>query len=421
MKYAIGELIDLPQLQRLMETLYRATGINHALIDNDSVVHTAVGWQEICTKFHRVHPATCARCLDSDRYIQAHLHDGPYIGYRCPQGLVDYATPVIIEGVHVANIFTGQMLHEPPDIDFFRKQAQEFGFDETAYLEALRKVPIIPRERVEQIMAFQVQLAQMLAASGLMRLRRIEAEADLLELNRGLELRSRQLESANKELEEFSYSISHDMRTPLRAIDGFSKILIEEHGARLDDEGRRMLRVVRENARHMGRLIDDILQFLRLGKRKMEGEGLDLASLAQDVFAELSAAAPARRMRLMVQSLPAAWGDREMIRQALRSLLSNAIKFSAAQAETMIELGGAAEKEENTYYVKDRGVGFDMRYADKLFKVFERVHPTGQYEGTGIGLAIVKRIVERHGGRVWAEGRVGEGATFYFALPHRRA
>src|SRR5690242_20634761 len=131
MKYSIAQLIDLPQLQQLMETLHEATGINHALIDNDSVVHTAVGWQEICTDFHRVNARSCERCLESDRYILEHLKDGPYVGYRCPQGLYDYATPVIVEGEHLANVFTGQMLHEPPDLDFFRRQAGEFGFDET--------------------------------------------------------------------------------------------------------------------------------------------------------------------------------------------------------------------------------------------------------------------------------------------------
>lgn len=464
MKYPIGELIDLPQLQRLMETLYEATGINHALIDNDSVVHTAVGWQDICTKFHRVNPLTCARCLDSDRYILEHLHEGPYIGYRCPQGLVDYATPVVIEGEHIANIFTGQMLHAPPDIEFFRQQAREFGFDEAAYLEALKNVPVIPEEHIENVMAFQVQLAQMLAKSGLSRLRQLAAEEGLRKLNQELAQRidertqevhernrqlshevaerkhaeaqareanealesrvaqrTAQLEAANKELEEFSYSMSHDMRAPLRAIDGFAKILAEEYGAKLDDEGRRLLRVVRDNAQRMGRLIDDILRFLRLGRRRMEPCAVDMAALARDVFDELRAAAPGRSLKLEIGALPPAWGDREMLKQVLLDLLANAIKFSPLDRPAVIEVGTADDGTEIAYFVKDAGVGFDMRYADKLFKVFERVHSAGQYEGTGIGLAIVKRIVERHGGRVWAEGRVGEGATFHFVLPQRRA
>jgi PAS domain S-box-containing protein len=250
---------------------------------------------------------------------------------------------------------------------------------------------------------------------------RQQAEAKIHQLNEELEQRVAQrtalLESANKEIEEFSYSISHDLRTPLRAINGFSQILLEEQGARLDEEGRRLLKVVRDNAQRMGGQIDGILSFLRMGKREMEFTNVDIARLAQDVFAGLLATYPARSMRLETGYLPMASGDREMLREVLMNLLSNAVKFSPDGSEAVIELSGLAAETENTYKVKDYGVGFDMQYVDKLFKVFERVHPTGQYEGSGIGLAIVKRIINRHGGRVWAEGKVNEGATVYFTLP----
>ncbi|MDD2914015.1 MAG: ATP-binding protein [Gallionella sp.] len=250
---------------------------------------------------------------------------------------------------------------------------------------------------------------------------RKHAEAAVLKLNAELEQRvakrTAQLEAANKELEEFSYSMSHDMRTPLRALDGFSKILLEEHCTRLDGEGRRLLKVLRDNAQRMGRLVDDILRFLSMRRRKMEYIAVDIAKLASEIFTGLQDATPARHLRLVIGTLPPAWGDRDMIREVLQHLLSNAVKFSPNDGEALIEVGCTNEAEGNCYYVKDHGVGFDMRYADKLFKVFERVHPTGQYEGSGIGLAIVKRIVTRHGGRVWAEGKVNGGATFYFSIP----
>jgi signal transduction histidine kinase len=232
--------------------------------------------------------------------------------------------------------------------------------------------------------------------------------------------RTAQLEAANKELDEFSYSMSHDMRTPLRALDGFSKILLDEYSGKFDEDGKRLLNILRDNARHMGRQMDDILRFLYLGRQKMEYVSVDVAELATKLLAEMRLDFPSRAIRLDVNSLPLAWVDRSMIRQVLRELFMNAIKFSPADGPVDIELGGMSDAEGVTYYVKNRGVGFDMRYVDKLFRVFERVHPTGQYQGTGIGLAVVKRIIERHGGKVWAEGRVGEGATFHFSLPHRQ-
>jgi len=276
----------------------------------------------------------------------------------------------------------------------------------------------VPKNKGSSVLAWlsetQINLARIDAE-------RRQAEAAVRQLNAELEQRvaqrTAQLEDANKELEEFSYSMSHDMRTPLRALDGFSKILLEEHNARLDDEGKRLLKVLRDNAQRMGRLVDDILRYLSIGRRKMEYGAVDIAGLASEICAEMQAAAPARRLRLVVGTLPPAWGDRAMMREVLQHLLSNALKFSAMGSEALVEISASAGEDESVYSVRDHGIGFDMRYADKLFRVFERVHPTGQYEGSGIGLAIVKRIVERHGGRVWAEGKVNEGATIYFALP----
>jgi PAS domain S-box-containing protein len=237
------------------------------------------------------------------------------------------------------------------------------------------------------------------------------------ELEQRVVERTAQLEAARKELEEFSYSMSHDLRTPLRAINGYSNILLEDHRDELNAEGKRLLGALAENAGRMGRLIDDILRFLGMARRTLKPVQVDLAALAREVFAELEATMPQRRLRLQVDALPPAWGDAEMLKLLLAELFSNAAKFSPPEREAIIELAGEAGDGAKVYRVTDHGVGFDMRYAEKLFKVFERVHPTGSYEGTGIGLAIVKRIVDRHGGRVWAEGSVDGGATFHFSLP----
>jgi len=220
-----------------------------------------------------------------------------------------------------------------------------------------------------------------------------------------------------KELDGFAYSVSHDLRAPLRAIDGFSRILLEDYADKLDPEGRRVLNVVRDSTVKMGRLIDDILAFSRAACVNMNPEPVDMAALVRQTLAdELAPAIAGRALPIDIGALPAAHGDRAMLRRVWMNLLDNAIKFAAPKPDARIEVGATAGDGETVYYVRDTGVGFEMQYAGKLFGVFQRLHGA-EFPGTGIGLAIVKRIVERHGGRVWAEGKPGHGATFYFTLP----
>ncbi|MDO8464405.1 MAG: PAS domain S-box protein [Gallionella sp.] len=247
------------------------------------------------------------------------------------------------------------------------------------------------------------------------------AEEEVRRLNAELEQRvverTASLQAANKDMESFSYSISHDLRAPLRAINGFSKILQEDYVGRLDDEGRRLLHVVSDNAQKMGELIDDILAFSRAGRNEIARSAIDMKNLVAGVWEELKPDMAGRDVHLEIGDMPPAEGDPAMIHQVVFNLLSNAVKFTQHRADAQIEVGGHADEHETVYHIEDNGVGFDMQYADKLFGVFQRLHGVDEFEGTGIGLAIVKRIVTKHGGRVWAEGRVGEGATIYFALP----
>ena len=226
-----------------------------------------------------------------------------------------------------------------------------------------------------------------------------------------------QLQAANKELEAFSYSVSHDLKAPVRAIEGFSRRLVAKHSAKLDTEAIRLLNIVCTNAKRMDHLINDLLAFSRLGQQQIRKSIIDLSVLAKQVFQQLLIQAPERDLQLTVNDLPPALGDPNLINQVMVNLLANAVKYTRTGKTAVIEVGGRTEGSETVYYVKDNGIGFDERYAHKIFGTFERLHSADEYEGTGIGLAIVKRIIERHGGRVWAEGKVNEGATFYFALP----
>ncbi len=232
-----------------------------------------------------------------------------------------------------------------------------------------------------------------------------------------LKERTRQLEDANKELESFSYSVSHDLRSPLRAIDGYSKMILRQQGEKFDENTKRQFDVIRNNAEMMGRLIDDLLAFSRMGKEALSISRLNMEDLARDAWEQVKTIGPTRLIDLKIGNIPPGMGDRSLIKQVLINILSNAIKFTKVREIPLIEAGGYEEEKKNVYYVRDNGVGFDMQYHDKIFGVFQRLHSADEYEGTGIGLSLVQRIVRRHGGRVWAESEVDKGATFYFTLP----
>lgn len=229
--------------------------------------------------------------------------------------------------------------------------------------------------------------------------------------------RTAQLEAANKELESFSYSVSHDLRAPLRALDGYSRILIEDYGPVLDAEGQRVCGIISDSARDMGKLIDDLLSFSRIGRSAIKPSTVDMATLARSIFFELTTEAERQRIDFRVDPLPPAMVDPALVRHVWTNLISNAVKFSANRPQAEIRVSAAPHADGVAYAVRDNGAGFDMQYANKLFGVFQRLHSAREFEGTGVGLAIVQRIVSRHGGRIWAQSTVDNGAEFHFTLP----
>ena len=246
---------------------------------------------------------------------------------------------------------------------------------------------------------------------------RKKAEDEIKKLNEDLKRRAIELESAYKELETFSYSVSHDLRTPLVVIGGFTRLLLEKYSNHLDTKGQHFLDVIHSKAHRMLQLIDDLLTFSRSEHQQMKPSEFDIGELAKAVFEELRSSVPEQTLRLDIKTLPPAHGDQSMIRQVFVNLLSNAMKFTRPKGAGVIEIGCVVKGNQSIYCVKDNGVGFDMRYAGELFGVFQRRHTVDEFEGTGVGLAIVQRIIQRHGGQVWAEGEVNKGAAFYFTLP----
>jgi signal transduction histidine kinase len=233
-----------------------------------------------------------------------------------------------------------------------------------------------------------------------------------------LEVTLLQLKNANKELEAFAYSVSHDLRAPLRAINGFTRVLMEDYVDKLDEEGKRLGAIIEHNAKKMGQLIDDLLHFSRIVRSELHHSKIDMKNMVRAIYHEATNEAERKRISFSIADLPDAYGDPNMFRLVWMNLISNAVKFSSQLKEAVISVTSKNEKGRTIYCIKDNGAGFNMKYKDKLFGVFQRLHSENEFEGTGVGLAIVQRIISRHEGDVWAEGKVDKGSEFYFSLPN---
>ena len=277
-------------------------------------------------------------------------------------------------------------------------------------------LPLIPQVLKAKV-GFFVELArqtQLIKHQAEDLARQNQAQAEQLQLIQKL---NQECKEANKELEAFCYTVSHDLRAPLRGIVGFSQILAQDCASSLNEEGQRLLGIIQRETQRMGRLVDALLKFSRLGRQHLRSSVLDMTALARAALEELTPLHAGRKLEFELNPLPPARGDEALMGQVFVNLLSNALKFTGRREVGRIEIAGQTGSHDNTYYVKDNGAGFDARYAHKLFGVFQRLHGNEEFEGSGVGLALVQRIINRHGGRVWAESKVNEGATFFFTVP----
>lgn len=409
----LSDILDVETIQPLLDDLSKLTGIPLSIIDLDGNVVVTTPWQDICAKFHRVHPESCRNCIESDCRLTASVPAGDFKIYRCKNSMWDVATPIMLGDRHLGNLFTGQFLFEddPVDMDVFVAQAKTYGFNEREYIAALHLVPRVSRERVEAAMRAYSKLASVLSTIGYSGVKLARAMAATTSANA-------ELKASATELERFAYTVSHDLRAPLRHLDGFLTLLFRRSYASLDEQGKHYVDNTLQASQRMGRLIDELLQFSRLGRTEMRKSPVDVNQIIDAVRNELEPESRDRVIRWRIEELPPVMADQPMLRQVIENLLGNALKFTRNREIAEITIGArAGENDDLIFFIEDNGAGFDMRYYDKLFQVFQRLHGEDEFEGTGIGLANVRRIVERHGGAVWAEGAVHCGAKFYFSLP----
>ena len=419
-------IINVEEIQSIMDDFHHLTNMVTALLDMKGKVLEATGWQDICTKFHRINPKTARNCTESDLFLAKNLKPGEYIDYKCKNGLWDVVTPLYIGTKHLGNIFTGQFFYDddPIDEESFMKQAYLYGFEKDSYMDAYRRIPRYSRETVKHLMNFLVKFTTYVSRIGVLNLQlkkeihdRQKADDKIRELNRNLELRvnkrTTELEETNKELEDFVYSISHDLRAPLRSISGFAEIIDRRHKTALNEEGQHYLENVVKASKQMGELIDDLLKFFQLGRKSIKMEPVALDDVLKAALETLSDQIEKTGARVNgPDQMPVIHGELTLATHVFINLLENALKYSKPNEPPVIDI---CVKDEDQYVVvsiADHGIGIEPEYHEKIFKMFQRLHSQADYPGTGIGLAAVKKAMQIMGGQVKVESEPGKGSVF---------
>jgi signal transduction histidine kinase len=410
------QLIDYVNFDAVTSVLTKDPTMQNLFLSiTDLMGHTlsSTGWRRACRDYHRVNKNTNDKCTHSDFELANQLNAGKqYALYTCFNGLTEAATPFIVDGEHIGNLIAGQVFLEPPDIAFFIRQAEQFGFNKEEYIQAIKEVPIMDETELSRIMVFYADLTTLLGSMA-------KQAYQYKELTDSLSRRTAELEYVNSELEAFSYSVSHDLRAPLRHIMGFIDLFNRKYSNAIPDQGRHYFDVIYDSTQRMSVLIDELLQFSRNGRVELMQANVDMNAIVADIIASLPGSVKSRNIQWATGLLAPAFCDKDMLTLVWWNLIDNAVKFTSKKADAVIETGSFDENGQVVYFIRDNGSGFDMKYAQKLFGVFQRMHTSEEFDGTGIGLATVKRIISRHGGRIWADAKPGNGAAFYFTLSRK--
>ena len=548
MNLTINEIIGTSASQKFMDSFCDTAGIGCAILDLKGNIILGSRWQKLCTDFHRKNELSCEKCIESDTILANRLQEGERFSlYNCKNGLVDAASPIIVQGKHIANAFVGQFLIHPPDINAFRHQAKTYGFDETAYLEALSDIPIIEEQRVPTILNFLVNYAELMAEVLLKHQLQLESEKQLIHAKQDLSQREKQekelefdrkrllsildgiedviyvadpksyellhvnkaftddwgtevigkkcykviqdrddpcpfctnhlifgeylgrsyvwefqnqanknwyrcsdkaiewvdgrmvrfeiaadisqlkfleeelqnknkdLLNSNKELEQFAYVASHDLQEPLRMVASYTELLQERYEGKLDEKADKYIRYAVEGAKRMQLLINDLLVLSRVNTKGKPFEPVECNELLKRVLHGLGTVIHEKQAQVQVTTLPTVLGDEGQLFQLFQNIISNAIKFHGAD-RPLVEISAVQKHSDWVFSIRDNGIGIDPEYFERIFVIFQRLHERGAYDGSGIGLAISKKIVERHGGKIWVKSEPGKGTVFYFSL-----
>lgn len=432
-----SELVDLVELRGLCESFTTITGAVTAIVDLEGNVLIATGWQDICTRFHRVNQLTMLRCRESDTVLAGKLHKQERFNiYRCRNGLVDVAVPITIRGEHLANFFTGQFFTEPPDKAYFLRQAEEFGFDSDAYLEALNRVPVFTEGTIQSMMDFFTRLAQLIGEMGLARhdLERANAEllrhqenlADLvMERTAELTVAKEAAEASNRAKSVFLANMSHELRTPLNAVLGFSRLLNNDRNA--TPEQKESLNIITRSGEHLLDLVNNVLDISKIeaGRVELEKADVDLHQLVHEMRSMMYVRAVEKGLSFIVEQAPDlpryVTVDKNKLRQVLINLIGNAVKYTRIGG-VLLRAGIVSKEREPQarvcFEVEDTGPGIPAEDRERIFHPFVQLNDRSTTEaGTGLGLAISKQFVDLMGGEIAIESKPGKGSVFHVEVP----